>query len=85
MYQLKIHRQVIKKLERLPSKEYQKVSKVLRPLAETGDSQKMKKLSGKHQGSYRLRIGNWRLLLTKDDKRKVIYLLHFGPRGDIYH
>lgn len=84
MYRLKVHRRVAKKLEKLPPKEYQRISKALRWLIKTGRSSQMKKLSGKYQGSYRLRVGNWRLLLTKDDRKKVISLIYFGPRGDIY-
>jgi len=84
MYQSKIHRQVVKKLQKLSPKEYQRISKALHQLAKTGKSPKMKKLTGKHQGSYRLRIGDWRILFTKDDKRKIISLLYFGSRGDVY-
>lgn len=84
MYQIRIHRRVTKKLQKLPPREYRKVSKSLHQLAKTGQSPKMKKLSGKHQGSYRLRIGDWRLLFIKDDEKKIILLLYFGSRGDIY-
>ena len=84
MYKLKLHRRVTERLKKLPPKEYKRVSKVFQQLTKTGKSSQIKKLSGKHQGSYRLRIGNWRLLFTKDDKKKTIFLLHFAPRGDIY-
>lgn len=84
MYQLKVHHQVAKKLHKLSPKEYLKISKSLHRLAKTGKSPQMKKLSGKYQGSYRLRIGDWRILFTKDEKRKIISLLCFGSRGDIY-
>lgn len=84
MYQLKIHRQVAKKFEKLPPKEYQKVSKILHQLAKTGKTAQTKKLGGKHQGSYRLRIGDWRVLFTKEEKKKIIHLLFLGRRGDVY-
>lgn len=84
MYQIKIHRQVAKKLQKLPTKDYQKISKELHQLSQKGKTSKTKKLSGKHKGSYRLRIGDWRILFTKDDEKKTICLLHLGPRGDIY-
>lgn len=84
MYQLKIHRRVAKKLQKLPPREYQRISKTLHKLVKTGQAPQVKKLSGKHQGSYRLRIGDWRILFLKEDKKKLITLLYFGSRGDIY-
>ncbi|HUS60332.1 MAG TPA: type II toxin-antitoxin system RelE/ParE family toxin [Nevskiaceae bacterium] len=84
MYKLKIHRQVAKKLQKLSPQEYQRISKVLQQFAKTGTTRQVKKLSGKYQGSYRLRIGDWRILFIKDDKKKIISLLYFGSRGDIY-
>lgn len=84
MYKLKLHRQVAKKLQKLPFREYQKISKKLHQLAKTGQISQVKKLSGKHKGSYRLRIGDWRILFTKDDKKQIIFLLYFGSRGNVY-
>lgn len=84
MYQLKIHRQVSKKLQKLSPREYQKISKRLHKLAKAGKTPQIKKLSAKHQGSYRLRIADWRILFTKDNKKKIITLLYLGSRGDIY-
>lgn len=84
MYQLKIHRQVIKKLKKLSPKEYHQIIKAIKNLSQNPLNPQVKRLSGKHQGSYRLRIGGWRLLFTKDEKKKIIFLLYFGPRGDIY-
>lgn len=84
MYELKIQRQVAKKLQKLSPKEYQKISKALHKLIKTDKSPQVKKLSGKYRGSYRLRIGDWRILFIKDDQRKIIHLLYFDSRGDIY-
>ena len=84
MYRLKIHRQVAKKLQKLSPQEYQRISKTLRQLAKVGTTSQVKKLSGKYQGSYRLQIGDWRILFIKENKKKIISLLHFGSRGDVY-
>lgn len=84
MYRIKIQRQVAKKLQKLSPKEYQRISKILHQLAKTGKSSQIKKLSGKHKGSFRLRIGDWRILFTKNDQKKIILILYFGSRGDVY-
>ncbi len=44
----------------------------------------IKKLKG-HKDTYRLRIGDLRLLYTIEDNVLVITVLKIGPRGDIYN
>lgn len=41
-------------------------------------------LTGQLQGDYRLRVGDWRLLLTPDKNKKIIYIYAILPRGDDY-
>ena len=35
------------------------------------------------KGSFRLRVGNWRILFSRLEK-DMIYIEKIGPRGDIY-
>jgi len=44
----------------------------------------VKALTGKLQGDYRLRVGEWRLLFTPDKDKKIIYIYAILPRGDAY-
>ena len=41
-------------------------------------------LTGQLQGDYRLRVGDWRLLLTPDKNKRIIYIYAILPRGDAY-
>ena len=39
---------------------------------------------GEWKGYYRIRIGNVRLIFWVDQVKKIIYVDHIGPRGDVY-
>ena len=44
----------------------------------------IKPLSGELQGSYRLRVGNIRIVYSVDDSIKIIFIEVIGFRGDVY-
>jgi mRNA interferase RelE/StbE len=44
----------------------------------------IKKLSGELKGSYRLRLGNIRIIYSVDEIKNIIYIEVIGFRGDIY-
>ena len=44
----------------------------------------IKKLSGELEGSFRLRLGNMRIIYSADDNNKVVYIEVIGFRGDVY-
>ena len=44
----------------------------------------IKPLTGDLQGSYRLRIGNIRIIYSIDDSVKIVYIEVIGFRGDVY-
>jgi mRNA interferase RelE/StbE len=44
----------------------------------------VKPLIGQLKGDYRLRVGDWRLLFTPENKKKIIYIYAILPRGDAY-
>ncbi len=44
----------------------------------------IKPLSGEMQGSYRLRVGNIRIIYSADDAVKIVYIEVIGFRGDVY-
>ncbi len=45
---------------------------------------KVRPLTGKLQGDYRLRVGDWRILFTPDKDAKMLYVFAILPRGDAY-
>ena len=46
--------------------------------------QRVRPLTGKLKGDYRVRVGVWRVLLTPDRKSRVLYVYAVLPRGDAY-
>ena len=44
----------------------------------------VKSLTGQLQGDYRLRVGDWRLLLMPEKNKKLIHIYTILPRGDVY-
>ncbi|MDY6974155.1 MAG: type II toxin-antitoxin system RelE/ParE family toxin [Thermodesulfobacteriota bacterium] len=44
----------------------------------------IKKLSGELKGSYRLRLGDMRIIYSVDEEKNIIYIEVIGFRGDVY-
>jgi mRNA interferase RelE/StbE len=45
---------------------------------------RVRPLTGKLKGDYRVRVGDWRLLLTPDEERRLLSVYAILPRGDAY-
>jgi len=45
---------------------------------------RVKGLGGKLKGNLRVRIGGWRLLMTPDREKRVLYPYAILPRGDAF-
>jgi mRNA interferase RelE/StbE len=41
-------------------------------------------LTGRLQGDYRLRVGDWRILITPDREKGTLYVYAILPREDAY-
>jgi len=87
VYKILIHRRVIKFLEKMADEELKKRLKeaisylanyplVLRRL----DIEKLEGL----ERTYRIRIGNYRIIFHVDKKERTIYVTHIGHRKSIY-
>ncbi|MBI5559210.1 MAG: type II toxin-antitoxin system RelE/ParE family toxin [Deltaproteobacteria bacterium] len=44
----------------------------------------IKQLAGDLHGSYRLRVGNIRIIYSVDDTVRIVYIEVIGFRGDVY-
>jgi mRNA interferase RelE/StbE len=44
----------------------------------------VKALTGELKGDFRLRVGNWRVLFTPDEKFKILHVYAILPRGKAY-
>ena len=45
---------------------------------------RVRPLTGKLKGDYRVRVGGWRLLLTPDRESRLLHVYAILPRGDAY-
>ena len=45
---------------------------------------RVRPLTGKLKGDYRVRVGNWRILLTPDRESEVLHVYAILPRGAAY-
>ena len=44
----------------------------------------LKALQGKHKGKFRLRVGDYRVILKKEDEKLIIIVISVGHRKEIY-
>ncbi len=70
-----------KKLAKLPRTDREQILSALEKLQQAPFplARSLKGRSG-----WRLRVGNWRILLRVDRKMRVIIAYDLGPRGDVY-
>jgi len=45
---------------------------------------RLRPLTGKLKGDWRVRVGGWRVLVTPDYESKVLHVYAILPRGDAY-
>jgi mRNA interferase RelE/StbE len=76
----KYYRKLDKKTRKRVKKALQELEQEENPLLHLD----VKALTGQLQGDYRLRVGDWRILLTPDKDKKIIYVYAVLPRGDAY-
>jgi len=69
-----------KKMRKRVKKSLLELEKSENPLSHP----QIKPLTGKLQGDYRLRVGDWRVLFTPDKDAKMLYVFAILPRGDAY-
>lgn len=81
-WQVIITPNVKKRLSRLSRPERERLLQALIDLEEDPFHQDVKSLKGRPE--WRLRVGQWRVLLRVDSANLVIVALALGTRGDIY-
>jgi len=45
---------------------------------------RVRSLTGRLKGDYRVRVGDWRILVTPERESRVLYVYAILPRGDAY-
>jgi mRNA interferase RelE/StbE len=84
MYKITVKRTAAKELNSLPNRIKLAVTEAIFKLADDPKPNGCKKLKGKVLEIWRIRIGDYRVLYTIDDKIKIIDIKKVGHRKDIY-
>ena len=79
-YNIEYDKRCLKYLKKLDKDNQLRIIKAINELP-FGD---VKRLQGDNR-NYRLRVGNYRIIFSKDDERLIILIIEIGPRGDIYN
>ena len=83
-YQIKIVREALKELAKLPRAVSLKISAAIDTLAETPRPVGSKKLKGEKEYLWRIRVGDYRIIYLIEDAVKIIEIRKIGNRRDIY-
>ena len=84
MYELKYRRQARNYLARLPLKIKSAIVNKLHELAANPDNPSLEINVLKGRKGFRLRVGQYRVIYTRQDDQLIIEVIKIRPRGDIY-
>ena len=81
-YEVRIVSAAEREMDKLPAAVHKRISRRIFTLEDNPRLRGAKKLSGREE--YRLRIGDYRILYTVDDKNRVVTIFAVGHRREIY-
>ena len=81
-YQITINPKAIKALEKINGTDYSKIKIAIYALGDNPRPHGYKKLKGRN--SYRIRVGNYRIIYDIFDTVLLIDVINLGHRKDIY-
>ncbi len=79
-YNIQYNKRCLKYLKKLGKTNQLRIIKAINELP-FGD---VKRLQGDNP-NYRLRIGDYRVVFSKDEEKWIILIIEIGPRGDVYN
>ena len=79
-YRIEIEKKAIKFISKQPKPQQVRIFKAIYQLPFIGDIKAMKG----HEGYFRLRVGDYRVIYTVNDTVLLIQVVEVGNRGDIY-
>lgn len=82
MYQVVIEKQAQKQLAKIPPPDYNKIVAAIKGLASDPRPFGYKKLKGRP--SYRIRVGDYRIIYQVKDNVLTVFVLVIGHRRDVY-
>lgn len=78
-YNIIYEKRCLKYLKKLDKNMQLRIIKAINQLP-LGD---VKRLQGNTE-DYRLRVGNYRIIFSKDDEKLIILIIEIGSRGEVY-
>lgn len=81
-YEVEIKRSALKALKGIPKKDRLRISGVIDLLAENPLPPKSLKLSGRD--GYRIRVGNYRIIYTFNNRVFKVLVIQIGHRKNVY-
>lgn len=82
-YKIEWKRSAIKELEKLPRPMISRIVSAVDNLSSTPYPQGVRKLAGT-EDSYRIRIGNYRVIYKIIENKLIVEIIRVGHRKDIY-
>ena len=82
MYKVVIERRAYKELDRLPRPVLARIIKSINSLSINPRPDGVKKLFA--ENGWRIRIGDYRVLYSIEDKKKMVVVYRIKHRGDVY-
>lgn len=82
-YRIEILRDPQKVLARLPKNTRLRIESAMDTLGENPRPHGYVKMKG-YDDLYRVRVGEWRIVYSIEDKQLIILIIEIGPRGDVY-
>lgn len=82
MYKVELRRKAQRNLDRLPRDDFNAVVGAVKGLANTPRPKGVEKI--KSAGLWRIRQGDYRIVYSIDDGRKMVTILRIGHRREIY-
>jgi mRNA interferase RelE/StbE len=83
-YTVRLESSAERELKRLPRDILRRIDAKLQSLAENPRPRGVTKLKGSEGEGWRVRIGNYRILYTIDDKVRVVSVYRIRPRPTAY-
>lgn len=82
MWKVALKKSVKQGLERIPNPDKERIKQAICALAENPETLDIKPLKGRN--GYRLRVGDWRLIMDIYRDEKVFAVHTLDSRGDVY-
>lgn len=84
-YKVKFSSEAEKAIKKLDQPTAKRIITALDQLSEDPHyGPNIKKMKGKEDKIYRLRVGNYRIIYEIVDNELIVFVVRIGPRGDIY-